>query len=343
MKPTERSDAIRLPDAPAVPGLAFRHFRGPADYAPMAAVLNGSAAADGLDWADTAEDLAVSFAHLTHCDPAHDVLIVELDGAMVGYGRVWWREMEEGINVYLIAQYLAPAGRGRGIRRAILLWAEARLRQVAAAHPPRPKFFQVFTDLNVTGLANLLPAEGYALVRYAFQMVRPTLDDIPDFPLPPGFEVRPVWPEQLRAIWDADVAAFRGLWGFTEPTEADFEAYISNPHTFQPEMWQIAWDTATGQIAGQVKAFINRVENEKHQRRRGYTEDICVGRAYRRRGLARALIARSLRQQRDLGMTESALGVDGENETGAIRVYEDCGFRVVRRSAWFRKPLTTDH
>jgi ribosomal protein S18 acetylase RimI-like enzyme len=88
-----------------------------------------------------------------------------------------------------------------------------------------------------------------------------------------------------------------------------------------------------------VKTFINVSENEKYQRRRGYTEGISVRRPWRRRGLARALIVRSLRDQRDRGMTESALGVDSENISGATRVYEDCGFRPVRRYGIYRKPL----
>jgi len=33
---------IYLPDAPTMPGLTFRRFRGAADYAPMAAVREGS-------------------------------------------------------------------------------------------------------------------------------------------------------------------------------------------------------------------------------------------------------------------------------------------------------------
>jgi hypothetical protein len=38
-------------------------------------------------------------------------------------------------------------------------------------------------------------------------------------------------------------------------------------------------------------------------------------------------------------MTEAALGVDTENVTGALRLYEGCGFRPVSRSTTFRKPL----
>jgi ribosomal protein S18 acetylase RimI-like enzyme len=227
-----------------------------------------------------------------------------------------------------------------GIGRAMLRWLEARLREMAADHPAeRPKFFQAFTDLSAAGLVALLESEGYAPVRYGYEMVRPSLDDIPDFPLPDGLEVRPALPEHYRAIWDADVEAFRDHWGFAQPTEEDYRGFLENKAYFQPELWQIAWDTVTNEVAGQVKAYIHQAENEKYNRRRGYTEGIAVGRPYRRRGLARALIARSLRQQRDLGMTESALGVDSENQTGATRVYEDCGFRAVKTSATYRKAL----
>ena len=324
------------------PGYRLRPLQAPDDYPHMAAAMNASAVADGLDWADTAESVANSLTVPYPSDPARDVIVAEVGGQLVGYGRVWWRKMAEGGTLYCSSNFVAPAGRGGEVRRAMLRWAESRLRQIAAGHPAeRTRQYQVFSDLNVADLVAVLAAEGYAPARYAFKMVRPTLDDIPDFPLPPGLEVRPVRPEQIRAIWEADVDAFRGMVGFSEPTEADYQAYISDPHCFQPEMWQIAWDVTNNAIAGQVKAFINRAENEQYNRRRGYTEDICVAHPYRRRGLARALIVRSLRQQREMGMRESALGVDAENETGALRVYLDCGFRVIRRSAWFRKPMTS--
>ena len=38
-------------------------------------------------------------------------------------------------------------------------------------------------------------------------------------------------------------------------------------------------------------------------------------------------------------MTEAALGVDTENTSGALRLYERCGFRRVRGGAIYRKPL----
>jgi mycothiol synthase len=170
-------------------------------------------------------------------------------------------------------------------------------------------------------------------------MLRPTLDDIADFPMPPGLEVRPVLSEHYRAIWDADREAFRDHWGYAEPSEADYEGWLTDKTVFQPELWQVAWDVASNQVAGQVRTFINHAENEKYQRKRGYTEFISVRQPWRRRGLARALIVRSLLVQKEQGMAESALGVDSENTSGATRVYEACGFRVAKSGTVYRKEL----
>ncbi len=74
-------------------------------------------------------------------------------------------------------------------------------------------------------------------------------------------------------------------------------------------------------------------------RRRGFTENISVRRPYRQRGLARAMIAESLRVLKARGMTESALTSDSENLTGAVRLYEECGFATTLRIIAYRKPL----
>ncbi len=331
---------LNVAGAPVIDGLVFRRFRGPSDYAPMAAVITASAAADDHERAVTAEDIALSYGHLTHSDPYQDMIFVEIDGRLVGYGRGEWQEELEGPHVFNLVGYLVPEWRRRGIGAAMLRWLEDRLRDVAATLPPgRERYFQTGAPLSAVGLVALLERAGYAPVRYAHDMVRPSLDDIPDFPLPEGLEVRPALPEHYRAIWDADDEAFRDHWGYIPHTEEDYLGWMESKRFFQPHLWQIAWDTATNEVAGQVKTYIDEPENEKFNRRRGYTEGISVRRPYRRRGLARALIARSLRLQREMGMTESALGVDSENLSGATRVYEDCGFRTVKRYAVYRKPL----
>ncbi len=336
------SDAIELTGAPAIAGLVFRRFRGPEDYPRMAAAIALSAEADQVERVTTADDIANNYAHLVNSDPHQDMLFAEVDGDVIGFSRGWWQEEENGPRLYGFVGVLVPGWRRQGIGRAMLGWMEHRLRAIASTHPAeQAKFFQGYATGAEAGLAAMLERAGYLPVRYGWDMLRPSLDDLPDFPLPDGLEVRPVLPEHYRAIWDAATEAFRDHWGFSPPTEHDYQKWLADPTIFQPHLWQIAWDTAANEIAGQVRTFINHAENEKFGRRRGYTEFISVRRPWRRRGLARALIARSLAVQKAQGMTESALGVDSENISGATRVYEDCGFRVVKRNTVtvYRKAL----
>jgi GNAT superfamily N-acetyltransferase len=167
-------------------------------------------------------------------------------------------------------------------------------------------------------------------------MVRPDLEDIPDLPLPEGLEVRPAEPEHYRPIWAALDEAFEDSWGATEWRWEWFEDWMEGP-TFDPTLWQVAW--AGDEVAGQVLPFINEAENKEYERLRGYTEFISVRRPWRRRGLAKALIARALRVQKKRGLQESALGVDTQNEHGALQLYQTMGFRPVRKSTTFRKPM----
>jgi ribosomal protein S18 acetylase RimI-like enzyme len=65
-----------------------------------------------------------------------------------------------------------------------------------------------------------------------------------------------------------------------------------------------------------------------------------VRRPWRRRGLARSLLVQSLHAIKERGMTEAALGVDTQNPTGALRLYESVGFRPVKRFTAYQKSFT---
>jgi ribosomal protein S18 acetylase RimI-like enzyme len=64
-----------------------------------------------------------------------------------------------------------------------------------------------------------------------------------------------------------------------------------------------------------------------------------VRRPYRKQGLAKALIARSLMMLKDMGLEGARLGVDSENLSGALHLYQSMGYEVTRTMTIFRKPL----
>jgi mycothiol synthase len=80
-------------------------------------------------------------------------------------------------------------------------------------------------------------------------------------------------------------------------------------------------------------------DNETFGRLRGWLDSVFVRRAWRRRGLGAALVARALVRLREAGMDEAMLGVDSDNPSGALGLYERAGFVVHRRSAAYRKPM----
>ena len=333
-----KSKIISVPGAPRIPGLTFRGFRGEADYPAMSAVINGSKDADGAEWTLSADDVARNYRHLTDLDPERDMLFAELEGQVVGYSRVYCSQEDAGTRLYRQFVHMLPEWRVDGLRRAMLRHNEGRLREIAAGHPEDgPRFLEAFASATEIHWAALLESEGYEGVRYGFQMVRPDLENIPDLPLPEGLEVRPVEPEHEPVIAAAAKEAFRDEWSFSEEEWDREMAELRDAPTHNPNLWQVAW--AGDQVAGVVHNFVNEAENEEYGRRRGYTEGICVSRPWRRQGLAKALIARSFRLLKELGMEEAALGVDADNPNGALQLYKSMGFQVVKRHTTYRKPM----
>jgi mycothiol synthase len=330
-------ELITRTDAPDIPGLGFRGFAGESDYPKMLAVIESGKHADEVERSDTLDDIRRNYKHLTHCDPYTDMLFAEIDGQVVGYNRVWWEKQEDGAFIYSVVGFLHPAWRRKGLGTAMLRKSEARRREIAASHPEGEKFFETWANGSETGLQALLESLGYRPVRYFFEMTRDINEPLPEAPLPPGLEVRPVTEAHYRLIFEAANEAFRDHWGFVEHTfEEEFPHWIEDPD-FNPSLWKVAWDG--DQIAGMVQNFVNKSENAEYNRKRGYTEGISVRRPWRKLGLARSLLVESIAMFNEMGMTETALGVDAENLSGALKLYQGVGYKEIKRNMSYRKPL----
>jgi len=328
---------INVPAAPAIPTLVFRRFRGEADYTVMVTILDACNAADQLDYINTVEEIAWVFAHLTNCDPERDMLFAEVNGETVAFSRVWWVEESTGERLYKSLGFVRPDWRRQGLGAAMLCYNERHLREIASGHPPDlPKVFRVWATDTEEGALALFSGAGYEPVRHMIMMTRPVDLSLPEAPMPVGLEVRPAEPGHVRAIWEAMWEARRDHWGYVEPTEQDYERWTRG-RLFAPELWKVAWEGE--QVAGMVLNRLDREQNSKHRRQRGHTQDIFVRRPWRRRGLARSLLVQSIRMFREMGMEETALGVDTQNPSGALRLYESVGYREVKRHTFFNKAM----
>ena len=331
------SETITVADAPGIPGLVFRRLRRPDDFAPLAELERRAALADEIDHFPTPEDLANDYAHLVNANLDEDVVIVEHAGQVIGWQQTNWRSTADGERWYMLRGNIVPEWRRRGLGRVLLRHGERRQAEVAAQHPEAQRVRRAFTPDTRPGKMALLEQAGYTVDRHFYDMLRDDLDNLPEAPLPDGLEIRPVVPEQLRTIWLASEEAFRDHWGNVAESEEDFARRLADPD-FNPGLWQVAWDIATGEVAGVSINFIPS-SNAALGVQRGWVTDLSVRRPWRKRGLGRALLVGSLRVLREHGQTQARLDVDAANISGALRLYEGVGFRPIRHMLAYVKPF----
>ncbi|MEE4193951.1 MAG: GNAT family N-acetyltransferase [Anaerolineae bacterium] len=323
---TKTNERIMYDGLKQVDGLVFRHFAGEADHQIRLDIANACKEVNGFDWIITLEDIKNDELWSANYDIDQQLIYVELDGEPIGYFGWNWQEELNGTMVFWPWGNLVPAHWGKGIEEIMLQFTEEQCRLAASGMPEeQKKIFRTWRKNKATDIIAFLQQHGYRPERFFFEMSRPIEKEIPDCPLPEGIEIRPVEPSHYRAIWDADQEAFHDHWGYAEPTEQMFEAWQKERH-FRPQYWKVAWEG--DQVCGMVRNYFDEEENKQNNRQRGWTEEISVRRPWRGKGLAKALIAESIRMFRDMGMEETALGVDSDNPNGALKLYETMGYEV---------------
>ncbi|HYX11289.1 MAG TPA: GNAT family N-acetyltransferase, partial [Candidatus Acidoferrum sp.] len=313
--------------APPVDDLVFRGFRGiDADLPGMFEANRLGRMADGELEPIEYGGMRASYQHLERSDPSTDILVVVLGGEICGYARVEWADTNDGERTYNAIVALRPDARRREIRTGALRWIEARCRAIAAGHKTAPRddpaspgdrrrWLTAFANDGDGDAGLLLEACGYRRHRRFYSMLRPDLEAIPELPLPEGLDVRPISRDRV-AMWrvfEADTEAFRDHYGWVDDSEEAFLSFVDDPST-DPSLWVVAFDG--DEVAGAVLNGIH--QGHDGQTGEGWLDSVFTRRPWRRRGLARALIVRSLARLRERGVATAALGVDSENANQAL-------------------------
>jgi mycothiol synthase len=259
-------------------------------------------------------------------DPAEDMRIaVATSGELVAYADVnnggpertrFWIDMRLGPDANEeVGDELVAAMEARARKQAA---PSALARGNFAGHDVAVK--QVFEN------------RGYGLIRHSLRMER-SLEDEPEEPVwPQGLALRAAADDDLQRVHAATEDGFADHWEFQHQPYEKWLHWAEGPNTDR-SLWFLAED-GDG-IAG---ACICR-PHESGEPDAGYVAQLCVRPPWRRRGLALALLLHSFREFRRRGRTRVTLGVDAENTTGAVRLYERAGMHVVRRYDLVDKPL----
>jgi len=321
--------------APAVPGLTFRPLRA-GDAAALVAVQEGRKKRDRIDPLSTFEGVptvaqaAWWVAHKAETQTLDAVLVAEVDGAVIGYAWLeWWTETT-GVRLFLSQAALLPDWRGRGIGTAMLGWAETRLRAVAAGQAETgPAFLGANATETEEDDTALLHDAGYRRAFSVTEFEASALGTQPDAPLPEGLALRPLEAEHFLAVGRSVTEAYAVSTFSVEPSDDEDRQKREWLGGFDPSLCFVAWDG--GQVAGQVICRLDKG--------RGEMAEVSVRAPWRRRGLARALLARSLRSFHERGVTRVRLHTVAENQFGSVRLYRSVGFAPIKDHVRYRKPV----
>jgi mycothiol synthase len=315
-------------------GLTIRAFRDTADYGPMATLMAVANRHDGIPWVPTEEQMRTENEGADGIVPKADIVLVERGDDLVAFAMVE-RIVRDDVPNYDLWGYVHPELRRRGIGSTLFEHNVQRIAdRIPLEDPDGEVLLRAHAEESEIGHRTLLEGRGFAPVRHFFLMRRATLDDVPNAPLPEGLAIRAVRPEDHRAIWDAEDEAFRDHWAAHAHTDHEFEVTFGQSE-LDTDLWVVAWDG--DQVAGVVQTWIWTEENRSLDIKRGWLEKISVRRPWRKRGLGRALTAAALGKLRDAGMNDAMLGVDSENPTGALGLYERLGFDVYQRSLAYER------
>jgi ribosomal protein S18 acetylase RimI-like enzyme len=291
----------------------------PADAAAVAGLINAAARAGGGRGEYAAAELEDVLRHEIRDLGTDTRALVDADGRMAAVALVP-QPPQGGDRIELIGA-VHPDRRGAGIGRELLAWQLARAADLSGGRCEA----QVIAAVGDAPAIRLYERFGFIAVRYFLDMTAPTVA-VPAAPLPDGLRLVAFERERARDVYRAHSAAFQGLWGYQERTFEAWAALSVESQSFRAGLARLA--LAGDTVAGYVLPY---------DRGSLYIGQVGTDTAWRRRGIATALLSEVLTAAGRAGFTAATLDTDAAGPTGAPSVYARAGFVVEQHIAVYRR------
>jgi mycothiol synthase len=295
------------------------------NYAAIAELINFCKTADNLEDFISAEEVEHEY-NSPDFNIEQDLRLWEDDqGQLCAVAQCWMPEREETVDAHVWFS-IQPNLRGIGIEADIFDWAETRSRVEATMRGLPAKLRAGSRSDQVTRL-ELLKQQGFTSDREFYRMARSLVDEIPVPQFPEGFTVRPLKAETEVEAWvELFNQSFIDHWNFIPLTVSDRLHWMKDS-SYQPDLDLVAV-APDGTLAAFCYNLIHQHENQHLGRLEGWIADLGTRRGFRRLGLGRAMLLSGLHALKAKGMDTAVLGVDSENPSGALKLYQSVGFQL---------------
>ena len=273
------------------------------------------------DWSE--QDQADEWANPRLDLSADTVLVHDVAGRLVGYAYVVARVPGLDFDSDTLVD---PGCEQPGVEEHLMAFTERRAREQVAPSAVGAQLFTVAYAANVVRRERFRRA-GFERVRQFYRMTTEVDPAARGLPPPAGVEVRPCGPDEAPTLHAVLTEAFRGHYRSVPETFEDWSAR----HSRSGAPWLLA--EVDGDVVGALTSNVSVPGN-------GWIQSVGVLPSARGRGVALALLHRAFADLGAMGDRTVSLGVDAENSSGALRLYEKAGMHVERRIDFFAKPLS---
>ena len=263
-------------------------------------------------------------------------LVFAPDGDLIGYVEAW-TTTKPPVHPWIWGR-VDPQYEGNGIGTWLMQWAEERVLRVLPEVPDDLRFApHVGTYRQAERSKRLFEKLGYRHIRSSYQMLIEMDGLVPEPEFPAGITVHTYHPgTDAAAVYRAQRDSFRDHFGFVEqPFEEGLEKFkhFWDQEGFDPTLLFLAMDG--NEIAGISLCPPHSFEDPEM----GWVGTLGVRREWRKRGIGLALLRHSFNEFYRRGKRKVGLGVDAQNLTGALRLYENAGMHVHQAFDQYEKEL----
>jgi len=321
----------------AEPGLEFRPLRV-SDADALCDLLLAARAVDGPRVPVARDELRHAwFDHPGTRLETDTLAAVTPDGHLAGAIAALARDAPTTAAKVFLPGAVHPAHRRRGIGTRLLRDGTARAAAILAAIPARDDLVRQVDCETPAGAADrlaLFEREGYRRARSFLTMFRDLFEPIPVPVLPAPLTLTTWTPDLDDETRLAHNDAFRDHWGSSPVNGERWQHFVAKAPGFRANCSWLA--VADSKVVGYSLATIN---DDPAGGRLGWLGTVGVRRGWRQRGVASALLSKSLESLARAGAEKAGLDVDAENPTGAVRVYTGLGFHPAETSIIYSRRI----
>ncbi|HJS20506.1 MAG TPA: GNAT family N-acetyltransferase [Anaerolineales bacterium] len=272
-------------------------------------------------------------------DMAEDIRVVFApNGQLAGYVEAW-TTAKPPVHPSIWGR-VDPEYEDRGIGTWLTQWAEQRALQALPNVPAELRFApRLGTYREADRPKKLFEDLGYHPIRSYYHMLIEMDAPVPEAVFPDGITLRTYDPQtDAEAVYQAQTDSFRDHFGFVDQPFEDGLKHFKHfweDETSDPSLMFLAMDGPSGEIAG-----INLCRPQSFEDAdMGWVGTLGVRRPWRKRGLGLAFLHHAFNEFYRRGKRKVGLGVDAENLTGALRLYENAGMHVHQTFDLYEKEL----